>query len=86
LGTFAFKIDDNLFAELEKACKTMGITTEEGLKKAIRHILNTDNDDQVKTPAEQRLLAMIMAEAREAKREDKARIKAERKGLIRAVK
>jgi hypothetical protein len=36
LGTFAFKTDDNLFAELEKDCKTMGVTTEELPEKVVR--------------------------------------------------
>jgi antitoxin component of RelBE/YafQ-DinJ toxin-antitoxin module len=86
LNTFTIKIDDNLFSEIEEVCKTIGITPEEGLTKAVEHSLNTGDYDRPTTPAEQRLLAMIMGEANKWEAEEKSRIKEERKDIIRRVK
>jgi antitoxin component of RelBE/YafQ-DinJ toxin-antitoxin module len=86
LGTFTFQIDDNLFSEIEKVCETIGITPEEGLAKAVEHSLDTGDYDRPTTSSEQRLLAMIMGEASKWEAEEKARIKEERKDLIRRVK
>jgi antitoxin component of RelBE/YafQ-DinJ toxin-antitoxin module len=86
LKTFAIKIDDSLFAELEEVCKRMGVTPEEGLAKAVEYDLDTSDYDRATTPAEQRLIAMIMDGAKKWKAEEKARIKEERKNVIRRVK
>jgi hypothetical protein len=86
LNIFTFQIEDDLFAELKEACKTMGITPEEGLEKAVERDLDINDYDAHPTPEARRLLAMITAEAEKAKTEDKARIKEERKDLIRRIK
>jgi hypothetical protein len=86
LKTLTFQIEDSLFAKLEKACESMKITTEVGLLNAIRKTLDTEDDDDTMTPEAQRLLAMIMDGAKEIKAKDKARIKAEREGIIKAVR
>jgi hypothetical protein len=86
LNTFTFHIEDDLFAKLEEVCKRMGVTIEDGLKKAVERDLDINDYDAPPTPEAQRLLAMIMAEAEKAKAEDKAKIKEERKDLMRRIK